>query len=44
MGVIKLLTLGGCLIWWLIDWIMILTDQITDVRGCAMRDDISSSE
>jgi TM2 domain-containing membrane protein YozV len=32
-GVLKLITLGGCGIWWLIDWIMILTDQFTDKDG-----------
>jgi len=32
-GVIKLLTLGGCGVWWLIDWIMILAEKFTDKDG-----------
>ncbi|KAG2392221.1 hypothetical protein C9374_012473 [Naegleria lovaniensis] len=42
MGVIKLLTIGGCGVWWLLDWILILANSVTDVRGCALRDDISA--
>jgi len=41
MGVIKLLTIGGCGIWWVLDWILILADNVTDVRGCAMYDDVT---
>ena len=29
-GVFKLLTLGGCGIWWLVDWIRILCDAFPD--------------
>ena len=32
-GVLKLLTAGGCGIWWLIDWIMILSEKFTDSNG-----------
>ncbi len=33
IGVIQLLTGGGCGIWWLIDFIMILTDSYRDSNG-----------
>ncbi len=33
IGVIQLLTGGGCGIWWLIDFIMILTDSYKDSNG-----------
>ena len=32
-GILKLLTGGGCGIWWLIDWIMILAGKFTDKDG-----------
>jgi len=32
-GILKLITLGGFGIWWLIDWIMILSDKFTDKDG-----------
>jgi TM2 domain-containing membrane protein YozV len=32
-GILKLLTGGGCGIWWLIDWILILCDKFTDKDG-----------
>jgi TM2 domain-containing membrane protein YozV len=32
-GILKLLTLGGCGIWWLIDWITILSGKFTDKDG-----------
>jgi TM2 domain-containing membrane protein YozV len=33
LGIVKLLTLGGCYIWWLIDLIMIATGKMTDAEG-----------
>ena len=33
IGIIQLLTAGGCGIWWLIDFIMILTDSYRDSNG-----------
>jgi TM2 domain-containing membrane protein YozV len=32
-GILKLITVGGCGIWWLIDWIMILSGKFTDKDG-----------
>ncbi len=31
LGILKLLTFGGCGIWWLIDWILIATKH--DFKG-----------
>ncbi len=33
LGIVKLLTAGGCGIWWLIDLIMILTNSLKDADG-----------
>jgi TM2 domain-containing membrane protein YozV len=33
IGVVQLLTLGGCGIWTLIDLMMIVTNKFTDVNG-----------
>ncbi len=33
LGVLKLLTLGGCGIWWLIDFILILVGKMKDADG-----------
>jgi TM2 domain-containing membrane protein YozV len=33
LGVLKLLTGGGCGIWWIIDIILIATKQLKDVDG-----------
>jgi TM2 domain-containing membrane protein YozV len=35
-GVFKLLTLGGIGIWWLVDWIRILTNSFPDGQGVAL--------
>jgi hypothetical protein len=32
-GIIKLLTLGGCGVWWLVDIILIATGSFTDANG-----------
>ena len=33
LGLLKLFTLGGCGIWWLIDVILIATNTLRDVNG-----------
>ena len=33
LGILKLITLGGCGIWWLIDVIMVATDKMKDANG-----------
>ena len=33
LGILKLLTLGGCGIWWLIDLIMLVTGSYKDANG-----------
>ncbi|UJR07562.1 hypothetical protein I4U23_011850 [Adineta vaga] len=35
-GVFKLLTLGGLGIWWLVDWIRILTNSFLDGQGVGL--------
>ena len=37
LGVLKLLTAGGCGIWWLVDVIMIATDSLKDAKGRTLR-------
>ena len=32
-GILKLLTCGGCGIWWLVDWILIACEKFTDSNG-----------
>ena len=41
VGAFKLLTFGGLGIWWIIDIILILTDQKTDGMGMPLFDDLS---
>lgn len=36
-GIFKLLTLGGCGVWWLVDWIRILADAFPDGNGFDLR-------
>mgnify|MGYP003870833109 CR=1 FL=1 len=36
IGIIQLLTLGGCGIWWLVDFIMILANSYSDSLGRAL--------
>lgn len=33
LGILKLLTLGGCYIWWIIDIILIATGKVRDANG-----------
>ena len=33
LGILKLVTLGGCGLWWLIDLILIAADKVTDANG-----------
>ena len=35
-GIFKLITFGGFGIWWLVDWIRILTDSFYDGNGMAL--------
>jgi TM2 domain-containing membrane protein YozV len=37
LGILKLVTLGGCGIWATIDFILIAMGKITDSRGLALR-------
>ena len=37
LGVLKLITLGGCGIWWIIDLILIATGGLKDVKGLPLR-------
>jgi hypothetical protein len=37
LGVLKLITLGGCGIWYIIDLILIATGSITDSKGLPLR-------
>lgn len=38
-GILKLLTLGGCGIWWLIDLILIATNNLKDADGKYLQKD-----
>jgi len=33
LGILKLLTLGGCGIWWLVDLILIAMNKLPDAKG-----------
>jgi len=33
LGVLKLITAGGCGIWWLVDLILIAMDKLPDAQG-----------
>ncbi|HKF38169.1 MAG TPA: TM2 domain-containing protein [Ktedonobacteraceae bacterium] len=37
IGVVQLLTAGGCGIWWIVDLIMILTDSYRDSNGLPLK-------
>jgi hypothetical protein len=37
LGILKLITLGGCGIWWIIDLILIATGGLRDSRGLPLR-------
>ncbi len=37
IGIVQLLTAGGCGIWWLVDLIMIITDSYRDSNGLPLR-------
>ncbi len=37
LGVLKLVTLGGCGVWALIDLILIILDKVTDSKGLPLR-------
>jgi len=39
-GILKLITVGGFGIWWLIDWILILSGKFTDKDGNIITKDI----
>jgi len=36
LGVLKLLTLGGCFVWWIVDIILIATKGLKDADGHAL--------
>lgn len=36
-GILKLLTLGGCGIWWLVDVILIATKKLKDANGLPLK-------
>ena len=37
LGILKLITLGGCGIWWLVDLILIATKQLKDADGAPLQ-------
>jgi TM2 domain-containing membrane protein YozV len=38
LGILKLITLGGCGVWWLIDVILIATKSLKDANGQPLKD------
>ena len=36
LGIVKLITAGGCLIWWIFDIIQIATGKMKDAQGNAL--------
>lgn len=39
LGILKLITFGGCSIWWLIDLIFIATNKLKDAEGNVLQKD-----
>jgi hypothetical protein len=37
LGILKLVTLGGCGVWWIIDVILIAMNKIPDAQGVPLR-------
>jgi TM2 domain-containing membrane protein YozV len=37
LGILKLVTLGGCGVWWLIDFILIAMNKLPDAEGNPLR-------
>jgi TM2 domain-containing membrane protein YozV len=41
LGILKLVTAGGCGIWWIIDLILIATKNLKDANGLPLKDNNS---
>jgi ribosomal protein L40E len=37
LGILKLITLGGCGVWWIVDIVLIATDKLPDAEGRPLR-------
>jgi TM2 domain-containing membrane protein YozV len=37
LGILKLITLGGCGIWWIVDLVLIATGSLKDANGLPLR-------
>jgi TM2 domain-containing membrane protein YozV len=37
LGILKLVTLGGCGVWWLVDVILIAMNKVPDAQGVPLR-------
>ena len=37
LGILKLVTLGGCGVWWLVDVILLATNKLPDAKGNRLR-------